>query len=207
MKQQGVARSPTGAQLPACAHSTVTEALWNQENSHVQVRMYFLNQLVRSNITSQNWNLKLPSLSKTWMLDQLIVCHVVEGQQQHTLLLQVGLVDPRDDKIEFCLKHSWATNAYFQPQGCSPSKWLDNDCRDVVSGALAAVSLSASGSKSRLPAMVRATAISGLFTKLSETKKILFQRFLSVNSHVQVVSQLLLLHILYHWCCKKTSTS
>ena len=55
-------------------------------------------------------------------LDQLIVCLVVEGQRQHTLLLQVGLVDPRDDKIEFCLMHSWATNAYFQPQGCSPSK-------------------------------------------------------------------------------------
>ena len=55
--------------------------------------------------------------------------------------------------------------------------------------------------------IIRATAISGLFTKLSETKKILFQKFLSVNSHVQVVSQLLLLHILYHWCCKKISTS
>ena len=51
------------------------------------------------------------------MLDQLIVCLVVEGQQQHTLLLQVGLVDPRDDKIEFCLKHSWATNAYFNRRG------------------------------------------------------------------------------------------
>ena len=52
----------------------------------------------------------------------LIVSLVVKCKRKHPLLLQVGLVDPRDDKIEFCLKHSWATNAYFQPQGCSPSK-------------------------------------------------------------------------------------
>ena len=55
-------------------------------------------------------------------LHLVVVCLVVECEGQHALLLQVGLVDPRDDKIEFCLMHSWATNAYFQPQGCSPSK-------------------------------------------------------------------------------------
>ena len=70
-------------------------------------------ELIQVSERDQDWVVRL---------DQLIVCLVVEGQRQHTLLLQVGLVDPRDDKIEFCLMHSWATNAYFQPQGCSPSK-------------------------------------------------------------------------------------
>ena len=55
-------------------------------------------------------------------LDLVVVLGVLEEEGQDALLLQVGLVDPRDDKIEFCLMHSWATNAYFQPQGCSPSK-------------------------------------------------------------------------------------
>ena len=70
-------------------------------------------ELIQVSERDQDWVVRL---------DQLIVCLVVEGQRQHTLLLQVGLVDPRDDKIEFCLMHSRATNAYFQPQGCSPSK-------------------------------------------------------------------------------------
>ena len=39
-------------------------------------------------------------------LDQLVVGLVVEGQRQHTLLLQVCFVDPGDPKIQFILKSS-----------------------------------------------------------------------------------------------------
>ena len=51
-------------------------------------------ELIQVSERDQDWVVRL---------DQLIVCLVVEGQRQHTLLLQVGLVDLRDDKIEFCL--------------------------------------------------------------------------------------------------------
>ena len=57
-----------------------------------------------SNATHHSWSKRFEADNGNPVvrLDQLIVCLVVEGQRQHTLLLQVGLVDSRDHKIEFC---------------------------------------------------------------------------------------------------------